>query len=82
MRRASVAALAPIALAACQALAPQVEMAPTQAVRPPVVAQPAVNNGAIFQGASYRPPFEDHRAPHPGEKLTVHIVQKVSASHN
>jgi flagellar L-ring protein precursor FlgH len=51
---------------------------------PPVVAQataPApVANGAIYQAASYRPMFEDHRARLPGDTLIVNIVEKVSAS--
>jgi len=37
-------------------------------------------NGAIFQSATYRPLFEDHRARHPGDTLVVQIVEKVSAS--
>ncbi len=32
------------------------------------------NNGAIFQGASYRPLFEDHRARLVGDTITVQIV--------
>jgi flagellar L-ring protein FlgH len=51
---------------------------------PPVVAAPAVAapaaNGAIYQAASYRPMFEDHRARLPGDTLVVNIVEKVSAS--
>jgi flagellar L-ring protein FlgH len=51
---------------------------------PPVVAQAApqapVANGAIYQAASYRPMFEDHRARLPGDTLIVNIVEKVSAS--
>lgn len=51
---------------------------------PAVVAQAATpttaNNGAIYQAASYRPMFEDHRARLAGDTLTVNIVEKVSAS--
>jgi flagellar L-ring protein FlgH len=51
---------------------------------PPLVAvppaAPAATNGAIYQAASYRPMFEDHRARLPGDTLTVTIVEKVSAS--
>jgi flagellar L-ring protein precursor FlgH len=51
---------------------------------PPVVAQASapvpVANGAIYQAASYRPMFEDHRARLPGDTLVVNIVEKVSAS--
>lgn len=66
-------------LAGCFAT-PKVEMADTLPVRPVAVAQPAVNNGAIFQPAAYRPLFEDHRARLVGDTLTVQIVEKVAAS--
>jgi flagellar L-ring protein precursor FlgH len=67
-------------LSACQALAPKVDIADTAPVRPQPVVAPAVNNGAIFQGASYRPLFEDHRARLVGDTITVQIVEKVAAS--
>jgi flagellar L-ring protein precursor FlgH len=35
---------------------------------------------SIYQAASYRPLFEDHRARLVGDTLTVQIVEKVSAS--
>jgi flagellar L-ring protein FlgH len=51
---------------------------------PPVSSQPSVVvpvvNGAVYQAATYRPLFEDHRARLPGDTLTVQIVEKVSAS--
>jgi flagellar L-ring protein precursor FlgH len=78
-----LAALALTALAACQTLnaPPPVDVAqPTTGVRPQPVAVPAVNNGAIFQAAAYRPLFEDHRARLVGDTITVQIVEKVSAS--
>jgi len=74
------------ALAACAALSgcltmnPRVEVAePTSALPAPtpVVAQ---SNGSIYQAASYRPLFEDYRARHRGDLLTVQIVEKVQAS--
>ena len=79
--RALVPAAAAL-LAGCSTLnaAPKVDVAePTHALP---VAQPApmVNNGAIFQGAQYRPLFEDHRARLVGDTLTVQIVEKVSAT--
>jgi flagellar L-ring protein precursor FlgH len=65
--------------AAAAASAPQaVAMAPVQQVA--VAAPPPAANGAIFQSASYRPLFEDHRARLVGDSLTVQIVEKVSAS--
>ena len=83
--RASVArllALAPLVtlLAGCFTMQPKVDVADTAPVRPPVVQPPAINNGSIFQGASYRPLFEDHRARLVGDTITVQIVEKVAAS--
>lgn len=75
-------ALAACALAACSVFNPQppVDVAePTHALPVPAPA-PVAGNGAIFQGASYRPLFEDHRARLVGDTLTVQIVEKVSAS--
>ena len=59
---------------------PRVEISePTQAMPAPApVAPPA--NGAIFQGVTYRPLFEDHRARLAGDTLVINIVEKVSAS--
>ena len=48
-------------------------MAPEQPPRVPT-------NGAIFQATSWRPLFEDHRARHVGDAITVQIVEKVSAT--
>jgi flagellar L-ring protein FlgH len=63
-------------------LYPRVEMSESKAapVAPP--AQPAAPaaTGSIFNSASYRPLFEDHRARLVGDTLTVQIVEKVSAS--
>lgn len=73
--------LAALALAGCNAtLFPRVEVADTTPVEP-VVAEPArVANGAIFQQASFRPLFEDHRARLVGDLLVIRIEEKVSAS--
>ncbi|WP_157267574.1 flagellar basal body L-ring protein FlgH [Azohydromonas aeria] len=82
---AATAAAALLALGGCASVqeyrAPSVEMPDTRPVLPaaPAVAAPAAN-GAIFQGATYRPLFEDHRARLPGDTLTVTIVEAVSAS--
>lgn len=79
MKRALVLAAA-LALAGCASMQPKVDIAETKPVRPVVQAAPAVNNGAIFQGTSYRPLFEDHRARLVGDTITVQIVEKVAAS--
>ncbi|MBK7262920.1 MAG: flagellar basal body L-ring protein FlgH [Rubrivivax sp.] len=62
-------------------LYPRVEMPDTKAA-PAVAAAPAVPlaTGSIFQAATYRPLFEDHRARLVGDTLTVQIVEKISAS--
>jgi flagellar L-ring protein FlgH len=49
----------------------------------PVAMAPApapVVNGSIYQAASYRPLFEDHRARLVGDTLTVTIAERVSAT--
>jgi flagellar L-ring protein FlgH len=80
--RGGLVACALALLAACQTLnaPPPVDVAQPTSVRPQAVLAPAVNNGAIFQAAAYRPLFEDHRARLVGDTLTVQIVEKVSAT--
>lgn len=82
---AAAAALA--FLAGCASVndyrAPRVQMPDTTVpAAPPVALSPVAGapNGAIYQAASYRPLFEDHRARLPGDTLTVQIVERVSAS--
>jgi flagellar L-ring protein precursor FlgH len=73
---------AALVLAGCSTLnaRPKVDIAEPTYARPPVVSEPVVNNGAIFQANQYRPLFEDHRARLVGDTITVQIVEKVSAS--
>lgn len=58
---------------------------PDSIVQPPRAAQPAhaamsaPASGAIFQSASYRPMFEDRRARHVGDILTIAITERTSA---
>jgi flagellar L-ring protein precursor FlgH len=68
------------ALGGCVTMNPRVEVTePTNVI--PRTPPPAVAvNGAIFQPAQYRPLFEDYRARHRGDTLTVQIVEKVVAS--
>jgi flagellar L-ring protein precursor FlgH len=67
---------------ACSVLNPRppVDLAPVTYARPEPIVAPAINNGAIFQAAQYRPLFEDYRARLVGDSITVQIVEKVSAS--
>lgn len=76
------AALAPVLLAGCETLhrTPKVELVTPTSIRPPVPAVAPVANGSIFQAASYRPLFEDHRARLVGDTITVQIVEKIAAT--
>ena len=54
---------------------------PTVAAAPAVPsAAPRINNGSIYQAVSYRPTFEDRRARHLGDLVTVQIVESLAAS--
>lgn len=75
-----LACLAAVVLTGCGALSPKVDMPEQMSARPQLPPEPALNNGSIFQAASYRPLFEDHRARLVGDTLTVQIVEKVTAS--
>lgn len=73
--------MAALPMAGCDTLFPRVQVADTSAPAASAPApQPVPANGAIYQAASYRPLFEDHRARHVGDSLVVQIVEKVSAS--
>jgi flagellar L-ring protein FlgH len=92
--RAVVLALPWMALSACQTVLPseaRVDFAsptaPDLALAQPAVwtgAQPlaaaAPITGSIYQSASYRPLFEDHRARLVGDTLTIQIVEKIAAT--
>jgi flagellar L-ring protein precursor FlgH len=77
-----VIALAAALLAGCATPypTPQVELAHTPVVNLPQMPQVTPTNGAIYQAASYRPLFEDHRARLVGDTLTVNITERVSAT--
>ena len=73
-------AMALVLLGGCDVLFPRVQVADTVPIVPAAAPVAPPTNGAIFQSATYRPLFEDHRARHPGDTLVVQIVEKVSAS--
>ncbi|MCD6706707.1 MAG: flagellar basal body L-ring protein FlgH [Thiobacillus sp.] len=58
---------------------------PTSVVEQPTTARPqaqpaqVASNGAIYQAAAYRPLFEDRRARHVGDVLTIVINEKTQA---
>ena len=59
---------------------------PTSIVQRPTTARPlyqepvASNDGAIYQPSSYRPMFEDRRARHVGDTLTIAITERTTAN--
>ena len=81
LRRIAAAAAAALACGCATLSTPQVDIhvaAPQQVPQPAPVA--AATTGAIFQAGSYRPLFEDRRARHAGDTLTIQIEETVTAS--
>ena len=67
-----------LALGGCAATPSSIVQRPTTAR--PVYSEPvAASNGAIYQASQYRPLFEDRRARHIGDILTINIVEKTAA---
>lgn len=81
MKRVLLLLTPALALGGCASLFdPRVQMDPPPVVQlPDTQALPAAN-GAIFQAASYRPLFEQHRARLVGDTLTIAITERISAS--
>ena len=79
---AALSASLAAALGGCVSLPTQavVEIAEPTAARPVAAPVTGLNNGSIFQGQTYRPLFEDHRARLVGDTITVQIAEKVAAS--
>jgi flagellar L-ring protein precursor FlgH len=65
-------------LAACNTVPDSIVQRPTS-TRPEARVAGVPSNGAIFQAATYRPLFEDRRARHVGDMLTIVINEKTSA---
>ncbi len=78
-------ALAALALAGCMTTTPKVAVREPTTLRPVAAstvqqAPPAATaNGAIFQVNAYRGLFEDRRARHAGDVLTIQIQERHSA---
>jgi len=70
--------IAAVALSACTAVPTTIVQQPLTA-RPLAADQQVQANGAIYQATSYRPVFEDHRARHVGDVLTLLITEKTAA---
>jgi len=76
----SVQAVMPLlVLGACNTVPDSIVQRPTSTRPEPRVAGAPPSNGAIFQAATYRPLFEDRRARHVGDLLTIVINEKTSA---
>ena len=67
-----------VGLAGCGTTPTSIVEQPTSA-RPQAQAAQAASNGAIYQTAAYRPLFEDRRARHVGDVLTIVINEKTQA---
>ncbi|MHB1354102.1 MAG: flagellar basal body L-ring protein FlgH [Thiobacillus sp.] len=67
-----------LGLAACGTTPSTIVERPTTA-RPQVTAGQPPGNGAIYQAATYRPLFEDRRARHVGDVLTIVINERTQA---
>jgi flagellar L-ring protein precursor FlgH len=70
--------LALLALAGCATVPSSIVQKPTSA-RPMLADTGTPTDGAIYSAGSYRPMFEDRRARHIGDLLTINIVEKTSA---
>jgi len=66
------------ALAGC-AVTPSTIVQETRSARPALAEVAPPTDGAIYNAAKYRPMFEDRRARHIGDLLTVNISERTSA---
>ena len=73
------ACAAALALAGCAATPTSIVKGPTS-VRPMLADAGAASEGAIYNANTFRPMFEDRRARHIGDILTVSIVEKTAAN--
>ena len=76
MKRVSLLVL--LALAGCSSVPTSIVKGPTS-VRPMLADAGTPSDGAIYNTSSYRPMFEDRRARHIGDLLTINIVERTSA---
>lgn len=72
------AILALAALTGCAATPSSIVQQPTSA-RPTLADHAPQANGSIYQATQYRPLFEDRRARHIGDMLTINIIEKTAA---
>jgi flagellar L-ring protein precursor FlgH len=80
---AFLASAAALLLSACASAPSSIVAGPTTArPLPPPYPPVAQNNGAIYQTNSYRPAFEDRRARHVGDVISVVITENTAAVKN
>ena len=70
--------LALLALAGCNTTPTSIVKGPTSS-RPMLADVGTPTDGAIYNAGSFRPMFEDRRARHIGDMLTINIIEKTSA---
>jgi flagellar L-ring protein precursor FlgH len=73
---------ASLLLAACVTTTPPTAVHQPMTIRPPAPSPAGTANGAIYNVASARPLFEDLRARHVGDIITINIADTTSASKN
>jgi len=73
-----IAIVVALAAAGCSTTPSTIVQGPTSS-RPMLVQAAPANDGAIYNANSYRPMFEDRRARHIGDLLTVNITERTSA---
>ena len=78
MKRLIAIVAAASAIAGCSTTPSTIVQGPTSS-RPMLVQAAPANDGAIYNANSYRPMFEDRRARHIGDLLTVNITERTSA---
>ncbi|MEY4737095.1 MAG: hypothetical protein RL302_1414 [Pseudomonadota bacterium] len=72
-----------VLLCGCQAVPQKISVdfaEPTVAAVAPAVVPAGPANGSIYQKVSYRPTFEDSRARHVGDIVTIQIIESLAAS--
>lgn len=77
-------AITVLMLAGCAAIesTPPTAIHQPMSVRPEARALPQANNGAIYQTTMARPLFEDRRARHIGDLITINLVERNTATKN
>ena len=82
LRTAACVLLAGVLCSACESLPQkvQVDFAPIPAAPVAAAPVPARPSGSLYQTASYRSSFEDHKARMVGDTVTIQIVENVTAS--